>query len=196
MRTTCCFPLPIQKIVRPFKQSFIWSLKSCFHPGLKASCCVTDPSTAPEHLWAAAGRCLTKYVNDTFRVIGKGSGHWSFVHIEDAATATLAAVDALTPGVYNICDASLRRWQNGFRTLPNYRSKEAAVPAEVDWPYRSWKTWRRHDDRDSRRLRTRRPSRCFPGPSGGRAGGRGFATASGSLSVKSTRRGGSPKPDS
>ena len=37
-------------------------------------------------------------------IVGKGSGHWSFVHISDAAAATLAAVTASSPGVYNICD--------------------------------------------------------------------------------------------
>jgi nucleoside-diphosphate-sugar epimerase len=35
---------------------------------------------------------------------GGGSGHWSFIHIDDAATATLAAVNALAPGLYNITD--------------------------------------------------------------------------------------------
>lgn len=37
-------------------------------------------------------------------LVGKGTGYWSFVHIDDAASATLAAVKALTPGIYNICD--------------------------------------------------------------------------------------------
>jgi len=37
-------------------------------------------------------------------VVGTGSGHWSFIHIDDAAAATLAAVEAGTPGIYNIAD--------------------------------------------------------------------------------------------
>jgi nucleoside-diphosphate-sugar epimerase len=37
-------------------------------------------------------------------IVGGGSGHWSFIHIDDAATATLAAVNAPTPGLYNITD--------------------------------------------------------------------------------------------
>jgi len=37
-------------------------------------------------------------------IVGKGTGHWSFVHIDDAASATLATVTASSPGVYNICD--------------------------------------------------------------------------------------------
>jgi nucleoside-diphosphate-sugar epimerase len=36
-------------------------------------------------------------------LIGKGTGHWSFLHINDAA-ATLAAVEANVPGLYNVAD--------------------------------------------------------------------------------------------
>jgi nucleoside-diphosphate-sugar epimerase len=37
-------------------------------------------------------------------VVGNGAGRWSFLHIDDAASATLAAVVASSPGLYNICD--------------------------------------------------------------------------------------------
>ena len=37
-------------------------------------------------------------------IIGKGTGYWSFVHIDDAASATLAAVESAAPGLYNIAD--------------------------------------------------------------------------------------------
>jgi len=37
-------------------------------------------------------------------VVGKGTGYWSFLHIDDAASATLAAVQSKSPGLYNICD--------------------------------------------------------------------------------------------
>jgi nucleoside-diphosphate-sugar epimerase len=37
-------------------------------------------------------------------VVGKGTGRWSFVHIADAASATLAAVERGAPGLYNITD--------------------------------------------------------------------------------------------
>jgi len=36
-------------------------------------------------------------------VIGKGEGVWSFVHIDDAAAATAAALEC-TPGTYNVVD--------------------------------------------------------------------------------------------
>ena len=37
-------------------------------------------------------------------IIGGGTGVWSFLHIDDAARATLAAVELGTPGIYNIAD--------------------------------------------------------------------------------------------
>jgi 2-alkyl-3-oxoalkanoate reductase len=37
-------------------------------------------------------------------IIGDGSGIWSLVHIEDAASATAAALERGAPGVYNVVD--------------------------------------------------------------------------------------------
>ncbi len=37
-------------------------------------------------------------------VVGGGTGVWSWIHIDDAATATAAAIDLAAPGVYNIVD--------------------------------------------------------------------------------------------
>jgi 2-alkyl-3-oxoalkanoate reductase len=48
-----------------------------------------------------------------FPIVGDGGGIWSFVHIEDAAAATVAAVDHGQPGIYNIVDdepAPVREW--------------------------------------------------------------------------------------
>jgi nucleoside-diphosphate-sugar epimerase len=39
-----------------------------------------------------------------FPVIGSGAGVWSFIHIEDAADATVAAIDRGRRGVYNVVD--------------------------------------------------------------------------------------------
>jgi 2-alkyl-3-oxoalkanoate reductase len=39
-----------------------------------------------------------------FPVVGKGTGVWSFVHADDAATATVAAIERGEPGVYNVVD--------------------------------------------------------------------------------------------
>lgn len=39
-----------------------------------------------------------------FPIVGGGTGVTSFIHIDDAATATLAAIESGKPGVYNIVD--------------------------------------------------------------------------------------------
>jgi nucleoside-diphosphate-sugar epimerase len=39
-----------------------------------------------------------------FPIVGSGAGVWSFVHIEDVATATLAAIDGDATGIFNIVD--------------------------------------------------------------------------------------------
>jgi len=52
-----------------------------------------------------------------FPLVGPGEGIWSFVHIDDAASATAAAVERGAPGVYNVVDddpAPVREW---LRTL-------------------------------------------------------------------------------
>jgi nucleoside-diphosphate-sugar epimerase len=37
-------------------------------------------------------------------IVGAGTGIWSFLHIQDAAQATVAAISRGTPGVYNVVD--------------------------------------------------------------------------------------------
>jgi 2-alkyl-3-oxoalkanoate reductase len=39
-----------------------------------------------------------------FPVVGGGAGIWSFIHIDDAAAATVAAIERGEPGVYNVTD--------------------------------------------------------------------------------------------
>jgi 2-alkyl-3-oxoalkanoate reductase len=46
-------------------------------------------------------------------IIGDGAGVWSFIHIDDVAAATAAALDHGSPGVYNIVDdepAAVAEW--------------------------------------------------------------------------------------
>jgi nucleoside-diphosphate-sugar epimerase len=48
-----------------------------------------------------------------FPIAGKGTGIWSFIHIEDAASATVAAVEHGRRGVYNVVDddpAPMSEW--------------------------------------------------------------------------------------
>jgi nucleoside-diphosphate-sugar epimerase len=37
-------------------------------------------------------------------IVGSGEGVWSFVHTDDAATATMLAMDRGAPGIYNVAD--------------------------------------------------------------------------------------------
>ena len=37
-------------------------------------------------------------------IVGRGTGVWSFIHIDDASAATLAALERGAPGIYNIVD--------------------------------------------------------------------------------------------
>jgi 2-alkyl-3-oxoalkanoate reductase len=37
-------------------------------------------------------------------IVGDGTGVWSFIHVEDVATATIAAIDHGQRGIYNIVD--------------------------------------------------------------------------------------------
>lgn len=46
-------------------------------------------------------------------IVGRGTGTFSFVHVDDAAAATAAAIECGAPGVYNVVDdepAALRDW--------------------------------------------------------------------------------------
>jgi nucleoside-diphosphate-sugar epimerase len=58
-------------------------------------------------------------------LIGDGDGWWSFLHIDDAATATAAAVDRGARGIYNIVDdepAPVREWLPALATMVGARS--------------------------------------------------------------------------
>lgn len=60
-----------------------------------------------------------------YPIIGTGSGVYSWIHIEDAAEATAAALERAQPGVYNVADdepAPVREW------LPFYASLIGAAP--------------------------------------------------------------------
>jgi 2-alkyl-3-oxoalkanoate reductase len=48
-----------------------------------------------------------------FPVVGDGAGLWAFIHVDDGAAATVAAVEHGAPGIYNIVDdepAAVERW--------------------------------------------------------------------------------------
>lgn len=54
-----------------------------------------------------------------FPVVGDGEGIWSFIHLDDAAAAAVAALDNGAPGIYNVCDdepVAVRAWLPAFAT--------------------------------------------------------------------------------
>jgi nucleoside-diphosphate-sugar epimerase len=67
-----------------------------------------------------------------FPVVGDGAGVWSFVHVADAADATVAAIEADRPGLYNVVDdepAPVAEW------LPEVaRTMGAKPPRRVPRP--------------------------------------------------------------
>jgi 2-alkyl-3-oxoalkanoate reductase len=52
----------------------------------------------------AGGYMLDDLRRRRFPIVGAGTGVWSFIHIDDAATATAAAVERGAPGIYQIVD--------------------------------------------------------------------------------------------
>jgi len=75
-----------------------------------------------------------------FPIGGNGAGVWSFVHIDDAAAATVAAIEGSATGIYNVVDddpATTQEWLPSLaagadakppRRLPAWLVKLAAGP--------------------------------------------------------------------
>jgi len=79
----------------------------------------------PGTYYAADGSMAEETRKRRNPVIGAGTGRFSFVHIDDAAAALVAALDRGTPGVYNVVDdepAEQREW------LPAYAEALGAKP--------------------------------------------------------------------
>jgi nucleoside-diphosphate-sugar epimerase len=79
----------------------------------------------PGTWWGEGGSTARDIARRIYPVVGDGSGLYSFVHVEDAAAATVAAVAAGAPGVYNVVDdepGTLREW------LPAYAAAIGARP--------------------------------------------------------------------
>jgi len=78
-------------------------------------------------------------------VVGRGTGIFSFVHLDDAADATVIAVERGAPGVYNIVDdepAPMRDWLPVFAEaagakrplrVPLWLAKLVAGPGVVSY---------------------------------------------------------------
>jgi nucleoside-diphosphate-sugar epimerase len=78
------------------------------------------------------GEMVTPVRKRQFPVVGDGGGVWSFIHIADAAAATVAAIDHGAPGLYNVVDdepARVRDWLPGLAQ---------AVQAKPPWHLPRW----------------------------------------------------------
>lgn len=67
----------------------------------------------PGTSYAADGAQGKMLLNGRFPIVGGGDGVFSFIHVEDAAGATVRAVAHGGPGIYNVVDddpAPLREW--------------------------------------------------------------------------------------
>jgi 2-alkyl-3-oxoalkanoate reductase len=71
----------------------------------------------PGTYYAADGSLTEDAHKRRLPVVGKGTGTFSFVHVEDAASATVAALERGAPGAYNVVDdepAPGREWTPAF----------------------------------------------------------------------------------
>jgi nucleoside-diphosphate-sugar epimerase len=71
----------------------------------------------PRTYFADDGSTTAEVRRRRFPVVGRGSGLFSFVHVDDAAAATVAALDRGATGVYNVVDdepAPMREWLPAF----------------------------------------------------------------------------------
>jgi nucleoside-diphosphate-sugar epimerase len=79
----------------------------------------------PGTYYASDGSVAEQVRRRRFPIVGGGGGTFSFIHVEDAASATVAAVDRGAPGIYNVVDdepAAERDW------LPIYAAALGAKP--------------------------------------------------------------------
>src|ERR671933_2238522 len=71
----------------------------------------------PGTWFAPDGDVAQQVRQQQFPIVGNGEGVWSWLHIEDAAIATVAAAEQGNPGIYLISDDrphSLREWLPAF----------------------------------------------------------------------------------
>jgi nucleoside-diphosphate-sugar epimerase len=97
----------------------------------------------PNTWYCPEGAAADQVRNREIPIIGEGEGVWSWIHIEDAATATVAAL-TIAPGVYHIVDddpSPVNRWLPAFAKVagasapPRITEQEALAIAGPDAVY-------------------------------------------------------------
>ena len=79
----------------------------------------------PGTAFASDGSTAAMVRKRAFPVVGRGTAVYSYIHVDDAASATVAALDHGSPGAYNVVDddpAIMRDW------LPEYADALGARP--------------------------------------------------------------------
>lgn len=79
--------------------------------------------------FASDGDVARQVQQQQFPIIGKGEGVWSWLHVEDAAEATVAAAERGNPGIYLIADdrpLNVREWLSAYA-----RSIQAPSPPQI-----------------------------------------------------------------
>jgi nucleoside-diphosphate-sugar epimerase len=74
---------------------------------------------------AADGDLVEQVRGRRVPVIGSGAGVWSFIHVHDAAAATVAAIERGAPGIYNVADDEPAP---AFEWIPGLASAAGARP--------------------------------------------------------------------
>lgn len=125
----------------------------------------------PGTAWGVGGESLDLIGGRKFPIVGRGTGVFSFVHLDDAVGATVTAVETGPPGLYNIVDdepAPVSEWlpylaeaigakkprrvpawlvrpmlgEFGVATMTTMRgSSNAKAKRELDWTLR-YPSWR------------------------------------------------------
>ena len=91
----------------------------------------------PGTYYAGDGGTARQVRKRRFPIVGRGSGVFSFIHVDDAAAATVAACERGAGGIYNVVDdepAPMREWLPVLRRGP--RGEASAAGAHVSRPPR------------------------------------------------------------
>jgi nucleoside-diphosphate-sugar epimerase len=79
----------------------------------------------PGTYYDRGGQQAEEVIRRRLPIVGEGSGTFSFLHVDDAAAATVAAIEHGAPGAYNVVDdepATMREW------VPVYAQALGAKP--------------------------------------------------------------------
>jgi 2-alkyl-3-oxoalkanoate reductase len=82
-------------------------------PGLEGIVLRYGQFYGPGTYYARDGSIARQVRRRRFPIVGRGTAVFSFLHVDDAAGATVAALDRGAPGIYNVVDddpAPLREW--------------------------------------------------------------------------------------